>query len=348
MPYQREFEHRLNVAVVGVGSHAYRNVLPTLHYLPVRLVAVCDVNESLAQATAAEYNARSYTDTRVLYAEEQLDAVFLCVGPHLHPQLAIEALDAGLHVWSEKPPALRASEIERMQAHAGDRVVVIGFKKAFMPATSKVCDLIESGSCGQLGTILAEYPIKMPEEGAAVLESGRQSDWLNNGVHPLSLMLRVGGKVESVYRPPSANNGGAALLHFHSGVTGIMHLWGWFGYAAASERYSFVGEGGAVIIENSSRVTWHRGIPFEYGRTTSYASPGGDSGSVVWEVQNRLATLENSGVFVQGMYEEMAYFCDCVLNGNQPEIGSLDFALDVMRVYEGVLHSDGNRVILPV
>ena len=34
MSYQREFEERLNVAVVGVGSHGYRNVLPTLTFLP--------------------------------------------------------------------------------------------------------------------------------------------------------------------------------------------------------------------------------------------------------------------------------------------------------------------------
>ena len=50
MSYQREFERRLNVGVVGVGSHAYRNILPTLHFLPVRLVALCDLNLDLGAA----------------------------------------------------------------------------------------------------------------------------------------------------------------------------------------------------------------------------------------------------------------------------------------------------------
>ena len=44
MSYQREFEKRLNVAIVGVGSHGYRNILPTLTFLPIRLKALCDLD----------------------------------------------------------------------------------------------------------------------------------------------------------------------------------------------------------------------------------------------------------------------------------------------------------------
>jgi predicted dehydrogenase len=193
---------------------------------------------------------------------------------------------------------------------------------------------------------MAEYPVNIPHDGAAVLDTGRYTDWLANGVHPLSLMLRAGGPVEAVYWHPSAHGGGAVILEFRSGVTGILHTWAWAGYAAASERFSFIGQQGAVIIDNSSRVSLHRGIEFSYGRTTSFAPTGTDNGSIVWETQNRLATLENSGLFVQGMYDEMHYFCDHVLRGQQPQIGSLDFALEIMKVYEAVLRSQGNRVTI--
>jgi len=44
------------------------------------------------------------------------------------------------------------------------------------------------------------------------------------------------------------------------------------------------------------------------------------------------------------MVQEMAYFCDHVLNGQQPQIGSLDFALNLMKVYEAALRSKGDRV----
>ena len=76
-----------------------------------------------------------------MYRNEELDAVFLCVSARRHPELACEAHDAGLHVWMEKPAAVRASEVETMIEHRGD-CVVVGLKKAFLPATRTVIELM--------------------------------------------------------------------------------------------------------------------------------------------------------------------------------------------------------------
>jgi len=53
MPYQREFENRLKVAIVRVGSHAYRHILPAMTFLPV-LRAVCDIDPERVQSTASQ------------------------------------------------------------------------------------------------------------------------------------------------------------------------------------------------------------------------------------------------------------------------------------------------------
>ena len=80
MTYQREFDRRLRAGIVGVGSHSYRNLLPTMTFLPVDLVAVCDLNRDLAAATARQYGAAGvYTSSPEMYRREKLDAVFLCV-----------------------------------------------------------------------------------------------------------------------------------------------------------------------------------------------------------------------------------------------------------------------------
>lgn len=347
MTYQREYERRLNVAVVGVGNHAYRNLLPSLHYLPVRLAAVCDVDAARARITAEEYGAAAYTSTADLYANQPLDAVFLCVGAKAHPELAAEALSAGLHVWMEKPAAMRAHQIEALRQQAGDRVVVVGYKKAFMPATDKACELLAGGALGELASILADYPVNMPMNGAEALESGKSNDWLSNGCHPLSLMLRVGGAVNAVSTFRGTRGGSAVILEFASGALGTLHLGKWNGYAADTERYHLSGTNGAVLIENATRVTLLRGIPHDYNQTSSFAPPGLEHGSIVWEVQNRYATLDNKALFVQGLVCEMLYFCNCILEGRQPEVGSLSFALEIMRIYEAALLSQGQRVLLP-
>lgn len=347
MSYQREFEKRLRVAVVGVGSHAYRNILPTLHYLPVELVALCDVNRDLAERTAPEYGvSRVYSDTAEMYRNETLDAVFICTGPVHHPRLSCEAFDAGVNVWMEKPPAVRAAEVEEMIRHRGDKVGVVGFKKAFLPATEKALELFANGKYGPIRTMLGVYPMSVPGNGAEVLETRKANDWLANGVHPLAFLLAVGGMVVAVTTHRGKHGGGAVILEFENGAIGNLHLASGGNNSQPLEQYSVFGRGAHLTVDNADCVALHRGIPFDYGRTTTFAPPGEDSGTVVWEPQNMLGTLENKSSFTQGTYAEMRYFCDCVLNGVPAERGSLEFALHLMRVYEAGLLSEGTRVAL--
>ena len=345
MSYQRDFENRLNVAMVGVGSHAYRNILPVMTHLPVSLRAICDINLERAQVTASQYGAKNvYENAREMYENEELDAVFLCVSAQLHPQLACEAFDAGLHVWLEKPPAMRASEVEEMIQHRKDRVAVVGYKKAFMPSTQKVIEILSTEGCGPLSSILAEYSMTISENGEEVLRERKFTNWLANGCHPLSLMIAVGGPVSAITVHRAANGGGVCILEFVSGATGNFHLASGGNTSQPLERYSFFGNRSHTVIDNSLRVTFQRGIPFQYGKTTTYAPEGFDGGAIIWEPQNCLATLENKALFTQGMYNEMRYFCDQVLAGKPAAKGSLEFALELMKVYEAALLSGGSRI----
>ncbi len=344
MSYQREYPQRLNVAVVGAGSHGYRNILPAMTYLPVKLVAVCDINADLARVTAEQYGAKAYTSTADLYKNESLDAVFISVSPALHPVLTMEAFAAGVNVWMEKPPAVRAGKVREMVAARNGRVAVVGFKKAFMPATEKVIELLAAPGAGPLRSMLAEYPMTIPADGAAVFAESRFTNWLGNGCHPLSLMIAVGGKVAAVTVHRNAGGSGVVVLDFASGATGNFHLADGMPRYNVRERYAFYANGLQIEIENSRRVTLHRGIPYEYSKTTSYAPPGVDSGSITWEPQNFLGTLENQSLFTQGFFGSMHHFCESILNGRPATRGSLEFALDVMNVYEAALLSDGRTV----
>jgi predicted dehydrogenase len=110
------------------------------------------------------------------------------------------------------------------------------------------------------------------------------------------------------------------------------------------ETYALYGDTWHLTVPNASRIILQRGIPFDYARTTSFAPAGDDSGAVVWEASSCLATLENKAQFVQGIYNEMMHFCECALRRAQPEVGSLEFALEVMRTYEAALRSGGATV----
>lgn len=347
MSYQRDFERKLNVAVVGVGAHGYRNVLPTMTFLPVKLQAFCDVNIDRAKITAKQYGVKNcYENMADMIRNEELDAVFLCVPPRLHPELTCEALDAGLHVWLEKPPGMFKSEVEKMIRHRNDRVVVVGFKKAFMPATKKIIEIFNTDEYGPLRTLLGVYPMNIPSDGERVLREREHTNWLQNGVHPLSLLLAVGGKVSAVTVHRAKRGGGVCIIEFNNGAMANFHLADGARHGQPSELYQFFGDGCHAEIRNGTSVLLQRGMKFDYHGTTSFIPEDFDSGAIVWEPQHSLGTLENKGLFIQGFYQEMCYFCDCILEEKPAEKGSLEFALEVMKVYEAGLLSEGDRVVV--
>jgi len=227
-----------------------------------------------------------------------------------------------------------------------DRVAVVGFKKAFMPATRKAIEIFASESYGPLRSILAQYPTSVPEDGEAVLRDGTIVDWLRNGCHPLSLCMAVAGPVNAVTLHRAAHGGGVCVLEFASGAIGNFHLAAGSNRGQVIERYAFFGDNAHLVIDNGLRVTLQRGIPFKYGATATYVPEGVDSGAIVWEPQNREGTLENKALFTQGIYDEMLYFCERALEGKPAEKGSLEFALGVMKVYEAGLISKGRRIVI--
>ncbi len=343
MSYQREFNRKIKVGIIGLGSHCYRNILPLMNYLPVDIVAVCDINFTIANLTAKQYGCHSYCDTKEMYINEVLDAVFISVGPSLHPRLVCEALDAKVDVWVEKPIAVRASEVLMMMEHSKENIVVVGLKKAFMPSCDKIVEICKNPNFGHLKTITAMYPMTIEKNGREILENKETPNWLRNGVHPLSLMLRVGGHVDYVQTVCDRDGYGVVILGFSSGCIGTLSLCS--GPKPDFEYYSFTGEGWRAVIDNAI-VRLDCGIPFDYNNTTNYISEGFNYGVHEWSPRNCVATLDNKALFIQGFYSEAMYFCNCVLNKIKPKNGSLEFAYEIMQVYEAALLSDGKKIFL--
>ena len=341
--YQREYEQKLRVGIVGAGSHMYRNLLPAMHYLPMELVAICNRGEEKLQRTLQEYRCAGYTDPATMYKNEALDAVVICVSPQMHPSLAIQAFEHGLHVFMEKPPAMCADEVRAMIAAQGKLCASVGFKKAYMPGTVKAREIAHAPAYGNLQSMLAVYPMSMPKDGAGVLARRDFSNWLGNGCHPLSLLMSVGGRVCWVQTIVSEAGHGAVLLGFESGIIATLQL---ASGVQPPERYQFFGDKWSLTIDNTDTVSLYRGIPFAYAYTNNFVPEGDDSGTIVWQPQNCLATLENKSLFLQGMVQEMHTFARSVLYGEDPGFTSLPFALEVMKVYEAALCSNGARITL--
>lgn len=345
MTLQRDYKKRLRIGMVGAGGHTCRNILPTLNFLPVELVGIADLDFDKADAASRQYGALPFLDLTSMARDEELDAVLIAVSPQMHPVLACEAFDLGLHVWLEKPPAMRAADVAKMIEARADRVCVVGFKKAFAPSTRYACDFFESAENGPLSAMSADYPVSIPCGGADILAEGTYTNWLGNGCHPLSLMLAVCGRPIGLTTHANAAGEGALVIEFAGGAIGTLNLANGAGSMSPIERYRFHGKDCTLTIENGRRVTVHRANPmYRYGETESFLESG--LAAQVWEPQDAYATLENMPIFTQGIYYELAHFCECVLSGTPATLGTLEYAAQVMTVYEAALVSEGVRVTL--
>ena len=149
------------------------------------LAWLCDLDDAHLAPLAERYpHARATTALADMLADESLDAVVIATPVPTHYALAKQALEAGKHVFVEKPPAMRAVEMDELvQLVAdGDRVLMPGHLLLYHPAVLKLKELVASG---ELGDVLCVYGNRV---NLGIVRSNENALW-SLGVHDLSVIL---------------------------------------------------------------------------------------------------------------------------------------------------------------
>jgi len=142
-----EYLLALRLALVGCGIIAETHHAPQLHTLPAfELVAAIDVDARRRAAVASKFGiAQHYDDLETALKRTDIDAVAILTPPATHVALALTAINAGKHVFIEKPPALTLEDCERLIA-ARDAMRVramVGFHLRWHHHTRMLRDLIK-------------------------------------------------------------------------------------------------------------------------------------------------------------------------------------------------------------
>ena len=126
----------VRVGVVGCGNIAQIMHIPYIdEYEHFELMALADVYEPVLNAVADRYRVQNrFTDWRQLVARDDIDAVILCHAGS-HAEAIIGALDAGKHVFVEKPVAWNLREVRAVaeRASRSDCIVQVGYHKRYDP-----------------------------------------------------------------------------------------------------------------------------------------------------------------------------------------------------------------------
>jgi predicted dehydrogenase len=346
--YNFEYERRVRACFIGAGGHAYRNVYPALRYAPVELAGICDLDLGRATQFARLFGAeRAYCDHREMLAREKPELVFLVTAYHPDGRvqatdLALDALEAGAHVWMEKPTAASLAEIESLQAAsaAAGKMVMTGLKKTFFPTIEKLKDLIGSPGFGRLTSINVRYPQSLPppEERADLV---RMQSFLDHIYHPGAILNFLGGPIERAsYEWEAATGATVTNLRFRSGAIGTLHLTAGQSGGSPFERVEIIGEGANAIVENGTRLTVYRkaALP-SYGRAASFIQPDEDA-ALSYEPEHSLGQLYNNNLFYLGYVPEILHLTDAILAGGAISKGSLAIAQEIMKLFEFYRRSD--------
>ncbi|MCX8456287.1 Gfo/Idh/MocA family protein [Paenarthrobacter ureafaciens] len=223
------------VAIVGTGGiaavHA-ANLARTDGR--AQLVAACDVDEARLQGFTAEHGiAAGFQSLSELLAEAKPDIVHLCTPPMLHIDQAIECLEAGAHVLSEKPPALSLADFDRLNTagKANGAQFSCVFQHRFGDASAAARKLIGGSDfgrplvarCDTLWYRPDNY-FDLPWRGTWKAEGGGPT--MGHGIHQFDLLLHLLGPWEEVVaiaarqaRATSTEDLSAALVRFENGAT---------------------------------------------------------------------------------------------------------------------------------
>lgn len=191
----------LGIGIVGTGNIAGGYATDALTHPEIRLVGATDLDPARAAAFGAEHGCRIFASLDELLASDDIDIVVNLTIHHAHYEVTKRALEAGHHVYSEKPLALRSSEADALVQLAAARGVRLGCSPSTFlgEAQQTAAAIIRSGRLGPVRAVYAEvnhgrietwHPAPAPFFDVGVL--------VDVGVYSLTLITTMLGRARTI------------------------------------------------------------------------------------------------------------------------------------------------------
>lgn len=143
----------MNIGIIGVGVIAVGGHIPAYRQLGHQVIALADNAPGRAEKFARELGVPSfYEDYHELLARDDIDAVSVCVPTFLHEQIGVDVLEAGKHLYLEKPPAFDEAGIRHIYevSQKAKRILLVGSNSIYQPQYRIAKALVDSGRLGNI------------------------------------------------------------------------------------------------------------------------------------------------------------------------------------------------------
>ena len=324
---------QLKIAVVGCGGIAEFAHIPAYKTMEnVKIVGLCDIKLEKAKRLAAsfDYEIPVYEKYSEMIEKSGADAIDICTPNYLHSIVAVEALQAGKHVFCEKPDAVDVAEAEKMKAAAekAGRILMVMRNNRFVAPSKVLKEFVAKGNageiyCGRCGWVRRRG---IPGKGGWFTTKAQSGGGplIDLGVHMIDLAIWLMGN------PTPVAVSGATYTKFAQNDAGSDSVNSIFGEAVKDGVFDVEDLAmGMIRFDNGAclqiEFSWASNVKEE----TNFVELRGTKAGIQWrngaaEIYGEMGDMLTNqqllgGSSINGHQGNLMHFVDVVLNGAQPD-----------------------------
>lgn len=251
------------IAIVGAGNFTKMTMMPVLHKLKANLKTIVSAGGVSGTFLAKKYGiATSSTQFEAILSDIEVKAVIITTQHNLHTDMTIKAIEAGKHVFVEKPLSINQEELDRLiqtyQNH--QQSVVVGFNRRFAPMSLKAKELLK-------GAVEPMNIIMNFNAGAIPASHWTQNLQIGGGrivgeaCHFMDLFVFLtGSKITEVTSQSSGVNTNpnsdnvSILLKSEKGDLGVINYFANGHKSYSKERIEVYSQGRSLILDNFRKL----------------------------------------------------------------------------------------------
>ena len=195
----------MSFLILGCGSIGQRHIR-NLRMLGVQDISAYDPMAERLELVAREHGVSTCPSIEAGLANKP-DVALICTPPHLHTSIARQAVDAGAHVFVEKPIAHKLDGLDDLlrAAEMHKRILYVAYNLRFHAGLRKLKEILDSGAIGKLLVIRAEVGQYLPDwrpmqdyRAGYNVSAATGGGIILDASHELDYVRWLGGEVESV------------------------------------------------------------------------------------------------------------------------------------------------------
>ncbi|HEX3177869.1 MAG TPA: Gfo/Idh/MocA family oxidoreductase [Methylomirabilota bacterium] len=252
----------LRLGLLGCGGVAFWVHLRSLRRMTdVVLVVAADPDPAARQRAARLSSAEFVAEPARVLERNDVDAVLIATPNQSHAPLALAALEAGKHLYLEKPVAIDGATARTLQRAAAltPLVAVVGFNRRFHPAARRARELIAAGRVGRVRAVQSLFSESVAPEAMPQWKRRRETGGgalLDLGSHHFDLVRWILADEPATVRATASSDTTEhdsvdVTVAFASGVT----MQGYFSFHAGTvDRLDIVGDAGHIRVDRHANA----------------------------------------------------------------------------------------------